>query len=95
LSTPNSINNCNYNQAFDLLKHLYSLQTTEPDKTAFFKEKVKYYGFKLKKKELNFNFIKLIEFDQTEFFPSGTSGTISMDSIGFAYVPRACSEGRS
>lgn len=34
-----------------------------------------------------------IQFDQTEFCPSGDCAAISMDSTGWAYVPDACASG--
>ena len=40
LSPPNYLNNCNYNQAYDMLKHLYTLTTSEPSKTTSYTEKV-------------------------------------------------------
>lgn len=40
-SLTNRINNCNYNQAYDILKHLYNLKTPEPEKTNTYSEKVK------------------------------------------------------
>ena len=39
-SSANYINNCNYNQAYDILKHMYNLQTPEPDKTKAYEEAV-------------------------------------------------------
>ena len=39
------------------------------------------------------NLNNLLEFDQSEFIESGTPGMISMDSIGFVYVPTRCAAG--
>ena len=46
INSANYLNNCNYNQAYDLLKHMYNLQTPEHDKNLAYKETVillKYY----------------------------------------------------
>lgn len=34
----------------------------------------------------------LLEFDQAEFITSGSPASISMDSIGFAYIPTRCKD---
>lgn len=34
--------------------------------------------------------MKVLQFDQSEFFPSGTSSSIYMDKKGYIYVPNAC-----
>lgn len=36
-------------------------------------------------------YLKLIEFEQSEFFPAGSlSSTVSLDTTGYVYVPRQC-----
>lgn len=34
---------------------------------------------------------QLLEFDQSEFI-TGTPGSISLDSVGFAYIPSGCQD---
>jgi hypothetical protein len=91
----NYLNNCNYDQAFDILQHLYPNDNIQkPTKGATLTGTVRLLIILLR--TFSFFFVKcrvfkkFIEFDQTEFFPLLSSGTISMDSTGYLYVPKNC-----
>jgi poly(3-hydroxybutyrate) depolymerase len=72
INTWSYLNNCLYNQAYEILNYFYG-NLNEPALLSSAAQ-------------------SLIEIGQSEFFPSGTSSSIQMDSIGYLYVPKRCAE---
>jgi hypothetical protein len=85
------INNCNYNQAYDLLSWLHNTTLQKPKTVT---EKTN-NGKRCTESNSTDPSVpggpgELISFDQTEFFPAGTASTILLDKIGYMYIPAAC-----
>lgn len=92
------INNCNYNQVYDMFDFLYpQLNIVRPavnylSTGSVIKFKIKsvllviiYFSF----------FLKMIQFDQKEFFPTGLfPPPITMETYGWIYVPTQCATRR-
>jgi len=43
--------------------------------------------------EWNWIFCQFYEFDQSEFFYTSTPAAVSMDDVGYIYVPSGCKSG--
>jgi poly(3-hydroxybutyrate) depolymerase len=66
------INNCDYNGAHEMFKHMYGADLNDPDTSSTPAG-------------------ELLEFDQSEF-TSGNPDAISLDDIGFVYIPSGCKD---